>query len=153
MLIENGKFNWDIEDENPLLSNINVRVETGSLVAVVGPVGSGKSSLLSALLGEMNRLEGRVNTKVCRKKYSHFLTNVSLLCHFICKFYLQGSIAYVTQQAWLQNATLRDNILFLKPYQKSLYNKVVDSCALTPDFQMLPAGDFTEIGDKVSLSQ
>lgn len=79
------------------------------------------------------------------------LPNGCLLLHL--KILLQGSIAYVTQQAWLQNATLRDNILFLKPYQKSLYNKVVDSCALGPDFQILLAADLTEIGDKVSPSQ
>ncbi len=62
----------------------------------------------------------------------------------------QGTIAYAPQQAWLQNATLRDNILFTKPFNSDTYNKVVESCALTPDLRILPAGDATEIGEKVS---
>lgn len=93
----------------------------------MGTVGSGKSSLISAFLGEMDKTAGRVNTI--------------------------GAIAYVAQQAWIQNATLRDNILFGKTFNKSLYDKVIDACALTPDFAMLPAGDQTEIGEKgINLS-
>lgn len=65
LLIENGNFNWDMEHvDRPILQNINMHVEQGQLVAVVGTVGSGKSSLLSALLGEMEKLSGKVNTKV-----------------------------------------------------------------------------------------
>lgn len=64
LIIESGVFTWDEDDEIPSLANINIRIETGSLVAIVGPVGCGKSSLLSAFLGEMIKLEGRVNTKV-----------------------------------------------------------------------------------------
>ncbi|XP_044271389.1 multidrug resistance-associated protein 1 isoform X7 [Tribolium madens] len=124
LVIENGCFNWD---EDQILKNINIRVEKKSLCAVVGSVGSGKSSLLSAFLGEMDKISGRVNTV--------------------------GSIAYVAQQAWIQNATLRDNILFGKSFDKSLYDKVVEACALNPDFAMLPAGDQTEIGEKgINLS-
>lgn len=127
LIMEQGTFTWDETDNRPTLSNININVQNGNLVAIVGPVGSGKTSLLSAFLGEMIKLKGRVNTK--------------------------GSIAYVSQQAWLQNATLRDNILFNIPYKVNLYNKVVESCALLPDFQVLPARDFTEIGEKgVNLS-
>lgn len=58
-----------------------------------------------------------------------------------------GTIAYVPQQAWIQNATLQDNIIFGKPMDKALYAKVVEACALKPDFEMLPAGDQTEIGN------
>lgn len=66
---------------------------------------------------------------------------------------MQGSIAYVSQQAWIQNATLQDNILFGKTLDKSIYNKVVEACALGPDLKMLPAGDQTEIGEKgINLS-
>ncbi|XP_077258458.1 multidrug-Resistance like Protein 1 isoform X4 [Temnothorax americanus] len=127
-VIENGSFCWDSEEiERPILRNINFHVEQGQLVAIVGTVGSGKSSLLSALLGEMNKLSGKVNTK--------------------------GSIAYVSQQAWIQNATLQDNVLFGKALNKSVYNRVIEACALTPDFKMLPAGDQTEIGEKgINLS-
>ena len=62
---------------------------------------------------------------------------------------LQGSIAYVAQQAWIQNATLRDNILFGHEYSADVYDSVIDSCALLPDLEILPAGDNTEIGEKV----
>ncbi|XP_071568154.1 multidrug resistance-associated protein 1 isoform X1 [Temnothorax nylanderi] len=128
LVIENGSFCWDSEEiERPILRNINFHVEQGQLVAIVGTVGSGKSSLLSALLGEMDKLSGKVNTK--------------------------GSIAYVSQQAWIQNATLQDNVLFGKALNKSVYNRVIEACALTPDFKMLPAGDQTEIGEKgINLS-
>ncbi|XP_037043483.1 multidrug resistance-associated protein 1-like [Bradysia coprophila] len=125
LLMENGTFSWN--DEEEILSSINVRVETGSLVAVVGNVGSGKSSLLSAFLGEMNKISGRVH--------------------------IVGTKAYVSQQAWIQNCTLRANILFGKPYNEHRYQKVIEACALKPDIEILPAGDLTEIGEKgINLS-
>uniref|UniRef100_A0A668AKG9 Multidrug resistance-associated protein 1 n=1 Tax=Myripristis murdjan TaxID=586833 RepID=A0A668AKG9_9TELE len=106
---------------------LNVCIPEGSLVAVVGHVGSGKSSLLSALLGEMEKLEGTVAVK--------------------------GSVAYVPQQAWIQNATLKDNIVFGQERKESWYLRVVEACALLPDLEVLPAGDSTEIGEKgVNLS-
>ena len=64
---------------------------------------------------------------------------------------VKGSIAYVAQQAWIQNATLQDNILYGKEMDKCLYYKVVENCALVPDLEMLPASDQTEIGEKVNL--
>jgi ATP-binding cassette, subfamily C (CFTR/MRP), member 1 len=64
----------------------------------------------------------------------------------------QGSVAYAAQQAWIQNATLRDNILFGQPYDENRYNMVLDACAMRPDLEILPAGDLTEIGEKVSNS-
>lgn len=125
LLIENGTFSWGGHDST--LRDINIKVDKGKLVAVVGTVGSGKSSIVSAFLGEMERVSGVVNTN--------------------------GTIAYVSQQAWIQNATLKDNILFGKPYNKKSYDHVVEACALKPDFDMLPAGDMTEIGEKgINLS-
>uniref|UniRef100_A0A8C1G3C4 Multidrug resistance-associated protein 1 n=1 Tax=Cyprinus carpio carpio TaxID=630221 RepID=A0A8C1G3C4_CYPCA len=110
-----------------VFKKINVRVPEGAFVAVVGHVGSGKSSLLSALLGEMQKQEGSVSIK--------------------------GSVAYVPQQAWIQNATLKDNILFGREAKDSWYEKVVEACALLPDLEVLPGGDLTEIGEKgVNLS-
>ena len=62
----------------------------------------------------------------------------------------QGKIAYVPQQAWMQNATLRDNILFGKRFSKNKYETIIEACALKPDLEILPGGDQTEIGEKVS---
>uniref|UniRef100_A0A8C0LJ28 Multidrug resistance-associated protein 1 n=1 Tax=Canis lupus dingo TaxID=286419 RepID=A0A8C0LJ28_CANLU len=99
----------------------------GSLVAVVGQVGCGKSSLLSALLAEMDKVEGHVAIK--------------------------GSVAYVPQQAWIQNDSLRENILFGRQLQERYYKAVIEACALLPDLEILPSGDRTEIGEKgVNLS-
>ena len=126
IVASNASFTWDSE-EKPILQNVSCRVEDGSLTAVVGAVGSGKSSLLAAFLGDMKRTRGLVN--------------------------VLGKIAYVPQQAWIQNSTLRGNITFGKRYNKDLYNRVVESCALAPDLEMLPGGDQTEIGEKgINLS-
>uniref|UniRef100_A0A8C8K6C6 ABC-type glutathione-S-conjugate transporter n=1 Tax=Oncorhynchus tshawytscha TaxID=74940 RepID=A0A8C8K6C6_ONCTS len=121
VLIDNGTFSWTKEGP-PCLKRINVRVPQGSLVAVVGHVGSGKSSLLSAMLGETEKRSGSVSIK--------------------------GSVAYVPQQAWIQNATVQDNVMFGREKQKTWYQRVLDACALLPDLEILPAGDSTEIGEK-----
>ena len=73
---------------------------------------------------------------------------------FHVRKYLQGTIAYVPQQAWVQNATFKDNITFGDPENKdALYNKVVEACALNADLEILPGGDQTEIGEKVIYLQ
>uniref|UniRef100_A0A8C7K9K0 Canalicular multispecific organic anion transporter 2-like n=1 Tax=Oncorhynchus kisutch TaxID=8019 RepID=A0A8C7K9K0_ONCKI len=124
--VVNGKFTWAKQDP-PALHNINLMVPQSSLLAVVGHVGCGKSSLVSALLGEMEKLEGQIS--------------------------IRGSVAYVPQQAWIQNATLRDNILFGKAYNEQKYRSCLEACALTPDLEVLPGGDLTEIGEKgINLS-
>ena len=72
------------------------------------------------------------------------------MAHKKVNFYVfQGTIAYVPQQAWIQNATLRNNILFGKNYRSSKYDSILEACALKPDLQILPGGDKTEIGEKV----
>ncbi|XP_037921935.1 multidrug resistance-associated protein 1 isoform X7 [Hermetia illucens] len=125
MEIENGTFSWG--DDEICLRDINIKIGKNQLVALVGTVGSGKSSVVSAFLGEMDKISGRVNT--------------------------HGRMAYVPQQAWIQNATLRDNILFGKPYDKKRYDRVIEACALKPDIDILSAGDNTEIGEKgINLS-
>ena len=65
--------------------------------------------------------------------------------------FFQGSIAYVPQQAWIRNTSLRSNILFGREFQKDLYKMTIETCALDPDLKILPAGDLTEIGEKVRL--
>lgn len=124
--VQNGTFSWATSGD-PILTNINLLVPSGSLVAIVGHVGCGKSSLVSALLGEMEKLEGDVSVR--------------------------GSVAYVPQQAWIQNSTLKDNILFGRPDSEKNYKKVLEACALLTDLEVLPGGDQTEIGEKgINLS-
>lgn len=124
--VQNGTFTWD-KTRPPTLTGIDLAVKRGQLVAVVGPVGAGKSSLLSAFLGEMRKLEGSVA--------------------------LKGTVAYVAQQAWVQNRPLRDCVVFDNPDDPKRYRKIVKACALKPDIDMLPAKDATEIGEKgVNLS-
>uniref|UniRef100_A0A8C9TJ62 Canalicular multispecific organic anion transporter 1-like n=1 Tax=Scleropages formosus TaxID=113540 RepID=A0A8C9TJ62_SCLFO len=104
-----------------------VTMTPGSLVAVVGAVGSGKSSLISALLGEMHNLKGYIN--------------------------IQGSLAYVPQQAWIQNATLKDNILFGSQLEEKRYQMVLNACALRADLELLPAGIDGGQKQRVSLAR
>ncbi|XP_041372528.1 multidrug resistance-associated protein 1-like [Gigantopelta aegis] len=125
--VRNGTFTWDKTMPHPTLKNINIEIQDEKLYAVVGQVGSGKSSLISAILGEMENIEGKVVIK--------------------------SSVAYVAQQAWIQNATVRDNILFGMHYNAEKYDRIIEACALKPDLDILPAGDLTEIGEKgINLS-
>lgn len=104
------------------LLDMDFTVGRNELLAVIGTVGSGKSSLLAALAGDMRKTSGKVKMGANR--------------------------AFCPQYAWIQNSTLKDNILFGKPYKSQWYNQVVDACALRPDLEMLPAADQTEIGER-----
>uniref|UniRef100_A0A8C9T6S9 Canalicular multispecific organic anion transporter 1-like n=1 Tax=Scleropages formosus TaxID=113540 RepID=A0A8C9T6S9_SCLFO len=117
---------WE-KDAEPVLKNVSLDIKPGSLVAVVGAVGSGKSSLISALLGEMHNLKGYIN--------------------------IQGSLAYVPQQAWIQNATLKDNILFGSQLEEKRYQMVLNACALRADLELLPAGIDGGQKQRVSLAR
>ncbi|ORZ36243.1 P-loop containing nucleoside triphosphate hydrolase protein, partial [Catenaria anguillulae PL171] len=109
------------------LSNVNLRVPRCKLVALVGRVGTGKTSLLHGILGEMHKTAGSVQ--------------------------INGSVAYVPQSAWIFNGTVRDNILLNNAFDDKWYNKVLEACALKPDLETLADGDQTLIGDKgVNLS-
>lgn len=120
-------YSWVENGANPTLSNLNLSVKKNMLIAVVGKIGSGKSSFLSALLGEMNKVKGE---KI-----------------------INGRISYVAQQAWIQNLNVQDNILFGSHLDSTFYTKVVDACALKSDLEILPNGDQTEIGENgVNLS-
>uniref|UniRef100_A0A8C0FFX1 ATP binding cassette subfamily C member 9 n=1 Tax=Bubo bubo TaxID=30461 RepID=A0A8C0FFX1_BUBBB len=112
------------------LSNINIRIPTGQMTMIVGQVGCGKSSLLLAILGEMQTLEGKV----------HWSKN-------------RYSVAYAAQKPWLLNATVEENIIFGSPFNKQRYKAVTDACSLQPDIDLLPFGDQTEIGERgINLS-
>ncbi|EJD49745.1 P-loop containing nucleoside triphosphate hydrolase protein [Auricularia subglabra TFB-10046 SS5] len=122
------------------LRDISVVFPRGKLSLIYGPTASGKSSLLSALLGEMQCLEGRVYLP-------KFPTRVD------SGTALRESISFCAQQPWLQHRTIRDNILFGSPYDRTRYNAVLAACALVPDLKVLEDGDHTEIGEKgISLS-
>uniref|UniRef100_A0A8C3VTT8 Multidrug resistance-associated protein 4 n=1 Tax=Catagonus wagneri TaxID=51154 RepID=A0A8C3VTT8_9CETA len=112
---------WDKASETPTLEDLSFTVRPGELLAVVGPVGAGKSSLLSAVLGELAPSQGLVTVR--------------------------GRIAYVPQQPWLFPGTVRSNILFGKKYERDQYEKVIKACALKEDLQLLKDGDLTLVGD------
>ncbi|KAJ1940829.1 hypothetical protein EC988_006925, partial [Linderina pennispora] len=124
--VKNGTFKW-LMTEQPSLKDINIECKRDELFAIIGRVGSGKSSLVSAILGDMLKESGTVS--------------------------VSGKVAYVPQQAWIMNATLKENVLFGHKYEPEFYEKVIDACALRPDLDMLPGGDLTEIGEKgINLS-
>ncbi|MCO5610413.1 hypothetical protein L7F22_064649 [Adiantum nelumboides] len=125
--VEVGSFAWNEIDARPILTHINLKIKKGYLCTIAGTVGSGKSSLLCALLGEMFKLSGKAKTS--------------------------GSIAYVAQNAWIQNATIEDNILFGSSKDDLRYNQVLHACALIHDLESMDYGDRTEIGEKgINLS-
>jgi len=127
----------DTAESRIALKNINCSIERGSLVAVVGSVGSGKSSFLSAILGEMESIDG---TKVYMPPKKGELPH-------------DNSVSFCSQSPWVVNETLRGNILFGRAYDELRYDKVVEACALTDDLAVLPAGDMTEIGERgINLS-
>ncbi|XP_075544162.1 multidrug resistance-associated protein 1-like isoform X5 [Dermacentor variabilis] len=124
--LKNATLSWS-KNEAPVLKNVSLSVKTGSLVAVVGSVGSGKSSLLSAILGTLEKVSGTID--------------------------VQGRIAYVPQQSWIQNATVKHNVVFMNSLDEDRYQEVIEGCALLPDLDMLPGGENTEIGEKgINLS-
>lgn len=119
------------------LQDLSCEIEAGSLVAVVGSVGSGKSSFLSAILGEMESIDG---SKVYIPRNENEKD-------------INGYASYCTQSPWVVNDTLRGNILFGREFEEDRYNLVLENCALVDDIAILPAGDKTEIGERgINLS-
>ncbi|KAJ3128402.1 hypothetical protein HK100_009178 [Physocladia obscura] len=109
------------------LRGINLQVEKGKLVAIVGAVGSGKSSLLNAIIGEIKKVDGSV--------------------------VFNSSMGYAPQTAWIQNATVKENILFGHLYDRDRYLRAIRDCALETDLRVLPDGDQTSIGERgINLS-
>ncbi|KAJ3120372.1 hypothetical protein HK100_012825, partial [Physocladia obscura] len=136
--IKDGHFAWQTLPDDTLasqkspasffkLKNVQISIPRGKLVAIVGKVGSGKSSLLGAFVGEMSRLSGSI--------------------------VFRGSVAYCQQASWIQNTTVKENILFGRPFDDARYKHVVRVCSLERDFEILPNGDETEIGERgINLS-
>ncbi|KAF9937640.1 Multidrug resistance-associated protein 1 [Mortierella alpina] len=124
--LTDGEFTWDGDESGPALSGINLKVKRGEVVAIVGDVGSGKSSFIAALLGQIRQTGTGPKLK------------------------LYGKSSYVPQEAWLINVNLRENIVFGKDFEQERYNTVVKVCALERDLTLLSHGDMTEIGERGS---
>ena len=125
--IRDGRFTWNRYDGSETLIDIDFRARKGELCSVVGRVGSGKSSMLEAMLGNLYKINGEVS--------------------------IRGAVAYVSQSAWIMNASVKENIIFGHRWDPSFYEQTVQACALVDDFSSLPDGDRTEVGERgISLS-
>lgn len=125
--IQDGSFTWNCHENRNVLEDINFSAAKGELTCVIGRVGAGKSSLLQTILGELYKVKGEVT--------------------------VHGNIAYIAQQAWVMNASVRENIVFGHRWDPIFYERTVKACALTEDFVHLPDGDSTEVGERgISLS-
>lgn len=125
--VKDGVFSWDDEGKVQEVKNLNFQIKKGEIAAIVGMVGSGKSSLLASVLGEMHKISGQV--RVC------------------------GSTAYVAQTSWIQNGTIEENILFGLPMDRGKYKEVIRVSCLAKDLEMMEFGDQTEIGERgINLS-
>ena len=199
--IENGTFSWGAEqkgilnavsdEDRPIalnLRDINFSVKKGEFVFIIGEVGSGKSSLLNAILNnmiqvspdEVNKIldsrmisninvddplqivpEGKLSIALERESLNQISTKNEEDIEIkkdenpkeYNKVYINGSIAYVCQTAFIQNNTLRNNILFFHPFDQEKYNKVLEISELIPDLEILKGGDMIEIGERgINLS-
>ncbi|KAH1024384.1 hypothetical protein HUJ05_003874 [Dendroctonus ponderosae] len=125
--LQNLYVKWNARLSDNALEDINLTVNRGQLVGVIGPVGSGKSSLLQTILGELEMVSGKIA--------------------------VNGTLSYASQEAWVFAATVRQNITFGSEYDKKKYNDVVKACALEKDFEQFSNGDLTIVGDRgASLS-
>ncbi|XP_072767862.1 ATP-binding cassette sub-family C member 4 isoform X2 [Anoplolepis gracilipes] len=122
ILMKNVNTSWTTTAIVNTLHNINIQIGTGKLYVIVGSVGAGKSSFLQTILGELKPSQGHVH--------------------------VNGKISYASQEPWLFADTVRNNILFDQPYNKNKYQTVVKVCALVRDFEQLPYGDKTFVGDR-----
>lgn len=120
--ITEGTFSWDSDSRSPTLKDIDLKVLRGMKVAICGTVGSGKSSLLSSILGEIPKVSGRVE--------------------------VSGIKAYVPQSPWILTGNIRENILFGNEFDSAKYEKTIQACALIKDFELFSCGDLTEIGER-----
>lgn len=114
---QNATFQF--EENNPILKNINLDVKQGSFICITGPTGTGKSSLFKAICGELEKVSGSLQVK--------------------------GKIALCTQTPWLINKTIRENIIFGRPFNKDRYDQIIQLCQLEKDFSVLPHKDLTDV--------
>ncbi|XP_034390987.1 ATP-binding cassette sub-family C member 8 isoform X2 [Cyclopterus lumpus] len=145
--ITSGYFTWT--DGPPTLSNVDIKIPFGKLTMIVGQVGCGKSSLLLAALGEMQRVSGAVSWNslpTLESEEDESPTDRDAAGDGEIR--KRGAVAYASQKPWLLNATLVENITFEMPMIKPRYKAVIEACSLQPDIDILPQGDQTEIGER-----
>lgn len=148
---ENATFSWggkDLTEQTAAdafkLMDLDLKFRVGELNIVAGPTGSGKTSLLMGLLGEMTKLKGDVYLPGGRSREDIRPDPATGLTE---------SVAYCAQQAWLVNGTVKDNIVFASNFNQTRYDEVVEACSLKHDLEILDAGDETIVGEKgVTLS-
>ncbi|KAJ2964710.1 hypothetical protein NQ176_g10780 [Zarea fungicola] len=127
VIIRNGTFSWNRHEDKKALKDIDYTAYKGELSCIVGRVGAGKSSLLQSILGDLWKNEGDAEVR--------------------------GTVAYASQQTWVLNATVKENIVFGYRWDAEFYDKTVKACALLDDFAQLPDGDETVVGERgISLS-
>lgn len=143
---EDASVAWPADDDTPLeerfvLRNLNLQMPTKGLTVISGKTGSGKSLLLASILGETDILNGVIKTPqppLLSERFDERATDANWV--------IDSAIAYVSQTPWIENASIRDNILFGLPFNESRYRKVIHACALTKDLEMFTDGEFTDIG-------
>nr|XP_054589221.1 ATP-binding cassette sub-family C member 8 isoform X5 [Nothobranchius furzeri] len=145
--ITGGYFTWT--DGPPTLSNVDIKIPFGKLTMIVGQVGCGKSSLLLAALGEMQRISGTViwnSLPGLESEGDESPTDKDAASDTDIR--KRGPVAYASQKPWLLNTSVVENITFEMPMIKSRYKTVIEACSLQPDIDILPQGDQTEIGER-----
>ncbi|KAK4880384.1 hypothetical protein RN001_008530 [Aquatica leii] len=127
VVIDDGFAKWNSSSTDNTFENLNIKIKKGTVVAVIGPVGSGKSSLLQIILEELSLNRGKLD--------------------------VHGEVSYAAQEPWLFTGSVRQNIVFNKPYENARYKTIVHKCSLKRDFGLFPVGDKTIVGERgVSLS-
>lgn len=125
--MKNITVKWSPESKVEVLKQISLNIESGSLTAIIGQVGAGKTTLFHVILRQISTVQGEIRSK--------------------------GKISYASQEAWIFASTIKQNILFGQPMNLERYEKVIDVCQLKRDLQMLPYGDNTMVGEKgINLS-
>lgn len=143
------------------LRNLDIKIKKGSFTVIIGECGSGKTSLLNAMIGEMIHLPkqaiaevGDYSRKIAEGELRYLedaLLHTDLTKNSPVK--VNGTTSYCEQQAWIQNGKLRENILFGSEFDKRKYVDTVMACQLEPDLAIMPSGDMSEIGEKgINLS-
>lgn len=136
--LQNASLSWHAADMKAFkLDRINLGFPPAALNVIMGPTGSGKTSLLLAMVGELDCVGGKV----------YYAGNVDLRSREP-GFIFDGGVAYCAQRSWLMNDTIKQNIVFGSPRDEERYSAVIEACALRPDLHILPNGDNSLVGER-----